>query len=205
MEEPRQQEQIKNQKLKALFKDPQTFIAIGVTIISLCALIVSLMQTTIMREERELMREHSRASVWPSLSLTRSKSHNPDNSLAAFSLILSNDGVGPAIITDVKVTYKGKEAEDWWELFDIMEIPDTINTAIGTSSFNETVVKIGESKLILNLDNNLPLAQEFYKYWDEVKMDIYYKSIYDEQWKYDLDNSMKLEGFKGLTEEEQFY
>lgn len=200
MEDSNDQKQIS----KSLFKDPQTFIAIGVTIISLCALIVSLMQTTIMREERELMREHSRASVWPSLSLTRSKSHNDDNSLAQFALILSNDGVGPAIITDVKVTYKGKHAEDWWDLFDLMQIPETINTSIGTSSFNESVIKIGESLKILNLTDNLPLAEEFYKYWDEVNMEIYYKSIYEEQWKYDLDTSIKIKGFNGLKDAEQF-
>lgn len=38
-----------DQGSKSIFKDPQTFIAIGVTIISLCALIVSLMQTSIIR------------------------------------------------------------------------------------------------------------------------------------------------------------
>lgn len=46
--------------------------------------------------------------------------------------------------------------------------------------------KVVESFVVLNLTDNLPLAKEFYKYWRDVEMEIYSKSIYEEQWKYDL-------------------
>ncbi|MEO0789676.1 MAG: hypothetical protein AAFY36_13475, partial [Bacteroidota bacterium] len=62
---------------KASFTEPQNLIAVGVTIISLCALVVSLQQTRIMQEERELIREYSRASVWPRIEFGVSKGHNP--------------------------------------------------------------------------------------------------------------------------------
>jgi len=195
---------------KSIFRDPQNIIAMGVTVISLCALLVSLMQTSIMREERELLREHSRASVWPRIELGMSKAHHPDNgSITHFSFRLTNSGIGPAIITDVKMTYKDKIATDWWHLFQLQEIPDSIKTTINNAVFNKRIIKIGETFEVLNLEDNLPLAQAFFDRFSKDKkgdllIEIYYKSIYGEQWKYNGDETVPLENFEGLPEEEQF-
>ena len=194
-----------NQKKNTRFKNPQNIIAIGVTIISLCALLVSLMQTGIMKEERELMREYSRASVWPRVEWSSHKSHNPDDrSIEKFVIYLSNSGVGPAIITDVKVTYNGKIANNWWDIFQYQEIPDSIETTISNRSFNGRILKIGETLEILNLNHNPPLAEAFYNRIEGLEVEIYYESIYKEKWKYDIENTTKLEQFEGLKIEEQF-
>ncbi len=194
-----------NNSFKSNFKDPQTIIAIGVTIISLCALIVSVMQTRIMQEERKLLREYSRASVWPRLELGMSKGHNPsDGSISQLMFNLSNSGVGPAIITDVKVTYNDKIVKDWWDLFEVQEIPDSIDTYITNSNFNGQIIKIGETMRILNLNDNLPLAQAFYERAKGLSICIYYESIHKEKWKYDGEMTIKLEDFEGLSDEEQF-
>ena len=199
-----------NQSTKSgFFKDPQNIIAVGVTIISLCALIVSLMQTRIMQEERELMREYSRASVWPRLELKLSKAHGERGEIVRFNLSLTNSGVGPAIISDVKVMYKGEMASNWWHLFEIQAIPDSIETYIDNSPFNGNIIKIGETREIINLDNNPLLAQAFLERLGDLSMDIYYESIYGDVWKYELGEqeteTIELEkGFDGLPEEEQF-
>lgn len=183
----------------------QNIIAIGVTIISLCALIVSLMQTQIMKEERELMREYSRASVWPSVEWTSHKSHNPeDKTVEEFTFSLSNSGVGPAIITDAKISYNGKIANNWWELFEHQGIPKSIETTISKMSFNGKILKIGESIEILNLSENPALANAFYDRIKGFEIEIYYESIYKEKWKYDGLNTIKLEAFEGLDPAEQF-
>lgn len=167
------------------------------------------MQTRIMQEERELLREYSRASVWPSLELGLSKAHDKENgSITQLVFNLTNSGVGPAIITDVKVSYKGKTASDWWDLFEIQEIPDSIETYINNASFNRRIIKIGETFEVLNLNNNRPLAQAFFKRLEGLSFQIYYESIYGEVWKYELSSSNegvdKLESFEGLPEEDQF-
>lgn len=158
-----------------------------------------------MREESQLLREYSRASVWPRLELSLSKSHNTsDGSIKHFALNLANSGVGPAIITDVKVSYKGKTAKHWWDLFTIQEIPDSIETYVANRSFNKQIIKIGETMEILNLDGNLALANEFFKRLDDLSFEIYYESIYKEKWKYNGEETIKLENFEGLPDEEQF-
>lgn len=186
------------------FRDPQNIIAVGITIISLCALIVSVYQTHILQEERELMREYSRASVWPHLDYRIEKAHNKDGSINQFVISLTNSGVGPAIITDVRVKYNDTIAKNWWHLFEIMEIPDSINRGIGNSVFNGQVIKIGETVKILNLNKNSPLANAFFERIKGLSIEIYYKSIYGEKWKY-FNKTIKLENFEGLPKKEQFY
>ncbi|MEL6802556.1 MAG: hypothetical protein AAFO91_02085 [Bacteroidota bacterium] len=190
---------------KASFTEPQNLIAVGVTIISLCALVVSLQQTRIMQEERELIREYSRASVWPRIEFGVSKGHNPeDGSLTNFVLSLTNSGVGPAIITDVKVTYNDEVAEDWWHLFELQGVPDTIETYITNSGFNGRILKIGETLKILDLSDNPNLAQFFMEHGEGISIDIYYESIYKEKWKFNTEETIELDDFEGLPEEEQF-
>ncbi len=192
------------------FNDPQNIIAVGVTIISLCALIVSVIQTRVLKEEREVLHENARASVWPRLGFDISRSHDPaDESLVHFTLSLSNSGVGPAIITDVRVSYKGKAAMNWWKLFEIQEIPDSISTSMYSATINNEVIKIGETVKILDFDNNLPLGNAFIRRVADVTIEVYYESIYGEIWKCEYtplvkETTVKLENFEGLPEEEQF-
>lgn len=193
-----------NKKWKPKNINSQNIIALGVTIISLCALIVSIQQTRIMKEERELMREHSRISVWPRIELSTFKSHNrEDKSIELYTMSLSNNGIGPAIVTDAKFTYKGEIVNDWWHLFEVQKIPDSIETIISNRVFSSQILKIGETVEILNI-NNPALAHEFYHRLEGLEFEIYYESIYGEKWKYNGDTTVKMDAFKGLSMEEQF-
>jgi len=178
------------------FRDPQNIIAIGITVISLCALMVSLIQTSLLNEERELLREYSRASVWPNLEITLGKSHDKnDGSINQFGISITNSGVGPAIITDVKVSCNDSIAKNWWHLFEIMEVPDSIEKYISNKGFNGRVIKIGET-----LETLFERMQE-----KKFSIEIYYESIYGEKWKNFNGTISKLENFEGLPDEEQFH
>ena len=162
-----------------------------------------------MQEERELLREYSRASVWPRLELTVAKGHDiNDGSINQFSLTLTNSGVGPAIITDVQVRHEGQVAKDWWHLFELQEVPDSIETYITNMVFNGRIIKIGETVELLKLDDNLPLANFFFSQLGGISLDIYYESIYGETWKYELGetdiNTIKMKDFEGLADDQQF-
>ena len=175
---------MENKSFKDVIKEPQNIIAIGVTIISMCALVVSIMQTRIMSEQRALMYKQAKAEVWPRLEINQSKSHQEeDYKLTRFSLNLSNAGVGPAIISDVRVSYKGKSVKNWWFLFEAFELPKEIKTFISNSPINNSIIKIGEDIVFLGLSDNLPLAEIFFKNKVDLKIEIWYKSIYGDKWK----------------------
>lgn len=196
-----------NSSKTKFLNDPQNIIAVGVTLISLCALVVSIIQTSVLQEERELMREHSRASVWPHLDLGLVKAHKKDGSIERFALTLNNNGVGPAIITDVKVVYQDNNARDWSDLIEIMEIPDSIEKSYNNEVFNKRVISIAETFDVLNLDDNLPLANMFFEKLQEENFSIviYYKSIYDERWQWKDGKTAKIETYNSFSDDEQFY
>jgi len=177
-------------------KEPQNIIAIGVTIISMCALVVSVMQTQIMSEQRALMLQRSKAEVWPRLEMGFSKSHRKeDYKLTKFALGISNVGIGPAIITDVRLNYKEQQVTDWWDLFGKFEMAKEIETYINNIAINNSIIKIGEDVVFFDLSYNLPLAQEFYKHIEDMKIEVWYESVYGDKWKLTYQNR------DGVTEE----
>jgi hypothetical protein len=74
----------------------ELLLGISATFLSLAALVVSIFQTKIAREQQQ-------ASVWPRLALvTKVLDRN-------FTYSVVNQGIGPAIIKSTNVAYKGKQ------------------------------------------------------------------------------------------------
>ena len=197
------------ERKKSFLQDPQNIIALGVTLISVCALIVSIKQTQIMSEERNMSFEQAKASVWPRLDIGPNYSmSDEDDSIEKFSLILNNGGIGPAIITQVRVYYEDEIVNDWWELFSYFNLPDTLNISIANADFHNSIIKIGEERTVLDLNENLPIAQAFFDHQSKITIEIFYESIYKERWKLIFNNwttkTEALEELPQLTEGELF-
>ena len=200
---------MEKKSLKEVLIEPQNIIAIGVTIISICALIVSIMQTRIMAEQRILMHEQAKVSVWPRLEISRGKGHSPtDYKVTSYVLNITNAGVGPAIVTDMRVSYDDKVAKSWGYVFLNFNLPDSIPTYIGNADINNSIVKIGQDLTFLNLDGNLELAQKYFEHENNIKIEVWYKSIYGDKWKVTYEkNNCKMEEVRNdfsLPSEEQF-
>ncbi len=200
---------MENKSWSSVLRDPQYIIAIAVAIISICALVVSVRQTAIMSEQRELMQKQAQAAVWPHIELTISKSHSlADRRISDYNILVSNAGVGPAIISGMRVSFDGDPAEDWWDLFQKFTLPDSVNTYISNTQVNRTVLKAGDGMKALSLSRNKPLAQEFYNNSTKIKIEIIYESIYGDRWKYTLSpEEEKTESLKDddkIPDSEQF-
>jgi hypothetical protein len=72
-----------HKNFKETIKEPQILIAICVVALSLCALFVSLFQAKIMNEQRDLMLNQAKVSVWPRLEININKSHILDGSVTS--------------------------------------------------------------------------------------------------------------------------
>lgn len=166
-------------------KNPEYIIAFGIALISICALVVSIQQTRIMSEQRALMHQQAKASVWPRLILGIGKSHDiDDRSVTDYRISVSNEGVGPAIIKDVRVLYKGEPMKNWWELFQKFEPDESMQLYVTNSTISGSIIRQGDNTRILSLKNNLPLANLFYEHSEHIVFEIVYESIYGDQWKY---------------------
>lgn len=86
---------------------PEMLVGISAVIIGLCALGVSMYETSLMREEQ-------RAAVMPILELGRSYNVSAsDPSRNRLALLAQNVGIGPARVLDFKVTVDGKPQLTW--------------------------------------------------------------------------------------------
>jgi hypothetical protein len=190
-------------------KNPEYIIAFSIALISICALVVSIMQTRIMSEQRALMHEQAKAAVWPRIALGVSKSHSKkDNRIIGYELNLNNAGVGPAIIKHVKMSYKGNHITSWGNLFDSFEMSDSIPRYISNSNVSQNIIRAAEVVRILGLSDNLLLAQIFYENWDSIEIEIYYESIYGDMWKYkrkaEKESTEPLETIPDFIKEQSF-
>jgi hypothetical protein len=92
------------------WKDPQNIIAVGVTLISVCALIVSITQTRITIQQSDMMDVQARASVRPIVTLGTERSFDPQTrQLDAYRLVVTNSGVGPVSVEAVTFDYDGDD------------------------------------------------------------------------------------------------
>ncbi|MGB3801968.1 MAG: hypothetical protein WA952_19265 [Lewinella sp.] len=168
--------------MSRFWKDPQNIIALGVTLISVCALIVSISQTRIMIRQSELMDIQARASVRPILNFERYRSFDPGtNQLIDYRLAVTNSGVGPASVGEVKLEFEGQDISNWFHLFQVVGVPDSIPTYVNNSALAHRVVQVGEEVVILDLSDNVPLARAVYQALDSIRLVIPYESIYGDR------------------------
>ncbi|WP_421830457.1 hypothetical protein [Larkinella sp.] len=99
----------------------ELLLGLSATFLSVAALIVSIFQTRIAREQQQ-------ASVWPYVQVT---SNHLDNN---FELLLKNNGVGPALIKKVEFSYRGKSESSHTRL---------LNHIVNTETLQDSVRKAG--------------------------------------------------------------
>ena len=164
------------------WRDPQNIIALGVTLISVCALIVSISQTRVMIRQSELMDIQARASVRPILNFQRYRAFDPESrQLIDYRLSITNSGVGPAQVGDVRIQYAGEDISSWFDLFREIGIPDSVPDYVNTDALAHRVVQAGETIVILDLSGNTALARLVYGALDTVKFTVPYQGIYGDR------------------------
>lgn len=81
-------------------RDPEFWIAIGALVVSALAMMTSLLQTSIQRNQE-------RAMVWPHVSA------GPQYSSEGFAFVAENKGLGPALVHHVDLRVDGEPVADW--------------------------------------------------------------------------------------------
>jgi hypothetical protein len=112
-------------------RDPEFWIAIGALLVSALAMLTSLLQTGIQRNQE-------RAMVWPHVSAGSRYSGE------GYSFVAANKGLGPALVRSVRLRVDGEVSADWsqvldqvlgeahgygWEVIQVNDLADTILAA----------------------------------------------------------------------------
>lgn len=159
----------------------ELLLGISATFLSLAALIVSIVQTRIAREQQH-------ASVWPYLQILAS---NLDDEL---HYGLENKGVGPAVIRDFEITYRGKRYEDVRNLFySVIGKKTAGGKGFGTVS-KGSVFKSGDDMDILVVTKNDSVINQVNAMLNDSSfhMLIRYADVYGNCWLLDQDSVTEL-------------
>lgn len=156
-------------------------------IIGISAIFISLLTLIIFIYQTNLMREQTRLSVQPYLSVD--SIFNRDEGY--FSIELINNGLGPAIIETRNINLKGKTYD--LNLYDLLEentsLLDSINTIKSESIDKGTAIPINTGKVLLRIYAETDLLEKFVGTLISLQdnnmfgYEIVYKSIYKEKWK----------------------
>ena len=172
--------------------DQSLVATIALTVISLCALFVSIYQTRVLSQQQEVMAEQQRimtksakAQLWPNVGVGKYRSYDSEGRyLDSLEFTIGNNGTGPAIIESATVQYEGKYAKSWGKLFRLTKYPDTLSTIVYNGSISGRVLPANSSSRVLGLSENQPLMEHIGRVIENegFTITICYRSVFNDYW-----------------------
>ena len=154
----------------------QAILATMATIVSVCALGVSLMQTY-------YQHKYLHAAAWAHLQASAHRNEDIDSSKSSTTIKLMNKGVGPAIIESIDYQFKGKKIEG---------IEILIKSIVGRE-FSGGYKDVGPGEVIAQNEEfdlvsiTKGKAKVFAENLIYLKVKIIYTSVHDQKWEYIYD------------------
>lgn len=153
-------------------------------IISILAMVISLLTLWVLYKQTNLMSEQQKLSVLPYLTIIHKNMGHPN-----YQLVLENNGVGPAFIESITIKYKGKNYKT--HIYDFLnkKIPEfkNLKNITYSSVYEGQLIPAGEKIFMLKVlkdqtsTNQLSvLLQKLNK--EGMQYELIYKSIYKERW-----------------------
>ncbi len=153
----------------------QSIVATMATIVSVCALVVSVMQTY-------YQHKYLHAAAWPHIQLEEAGFENTDSTKNMVSIKFMNKGVGPAIIESMTFQYKGKSYKN---------VDELSKEIIGKNDYMGSFKKISTGEVVAQNEafdlvsiQGAAASRLFIAAIPQVKTRIIYTSVHDEKWEY---------------------
>ena len=152
-------------------------------LLSISAIVLSLGTLVVFIYQTNLIRKHQYASVMPYLELGMAESGSPN---AYYEL--ENKGVGPALITDVKIHFKDQVFNESPVSFlksNFRSMLDSIGPTLTYSAIHPGMLVPANSSVILfQSENSMVTADTIYQIFaEQVEIEITYQSIFEETWR----------------------
>ncbi len=154
--------------------------------VSIAAIFISIITLTVFIYQTRLMHEQQRLSVMPYLSISNYGTGGPN-----YKLMVANNGIGPAFIESVKVTYKDEVYNDmdvFLFLYSNIAATQEIQNFNHSNIYEGQMIPAGEKIAHLEIvdsapdaDKLLTILAEMFATGDAV-FEIVYASIYKEKW-----------------------
>lgn len=158
-------------------------------IVTILAIFISLFTLIIFAKQTNIIERQSRLSVMPYLNVETG--YNPDEDFV--KVTLSNYGVGPAIIEEIRIHYEGELYEMDFESFlkdDIFQA-DSIAIVESASIHRGLAIPAGTDRIAVKVGGSGERYIKAGKFLRKLQrndfdFEIIYKSIYNDQWRLTL-------------------
>lgn len=158
-------------------------------IVSISAIFISLMTLIVLVYQTNMIRQQQENSVFPYLMVG-----NEGYGLADYKLVMTNSGIGPAIIESVEINY----ADSTYQMdlpsfmYGYIEGMDTLNNVLHSNFFAGMLIPAEEKIPIFQVENDQKEAVALIKIMQNVEfqMTIIYKSIYGQRWELSSDEGL---------------
>ena len=149
------------------------------TILSVVGVVIAVLALYAALTESAAVRQQTAAAVWPFVQLMIEDYDTGD--AAGFSLALTNAGVGPARMRDVRVSIDGNVTRDWSEL--VASVDGDTGAAINRNFISDRVLRPDETVVIFST-MDADLARKLVGAVSKPRgaLTFCYCSIFDECW-----------------------
>lgn len=175
----------------------ETILSISAIFVSICALVISVYEFRVIKVQQQ-------AAVWVYVDVGIGYDSQ------GIDIYAVNNGVGPAIIKSMQVSYKDKYFQNWKDIFDhFLEKGHSLTYSIyKTNVINNQVLPPREKVRLLFLPWNED-TKKMQKYLQKLKLKIQYTNILEECWQLEYHNQgkerKKLNNCSIRNKKKQFY
>jgi hypothetical protein len=150
-------------------------------IVSLSALMVSIYEANIMKEQQQLMVSQQKTSVWP---YVKGNTLYSFDTLSSIKVVIENKGIGPALIDEIRISINGQSVAGYTEIND--KLGETFignEYYLSLASLADHVLAPAEKLEVLSI--RFPAFPEQMNIVGsmEINYDLCYCSVYNECWK----------------------
>lgn len=151
-------------------------------ILSVCAILISLGTFASIVYQNGLIRQQQSATVLPYLEIWNSQSES------RYSLMLMNNGIGPAFIREIRILYKGEtfEKDPYTFFYDDITPPDSIERPVYYSNvIPGRLIPAGEQVEMIGVQDNKASADFLRSIFSDdsvARVEIEFESVYGERW-----------------------
>jgi hypothetical protein len=145
-------------------------------IMSVCAIVAALAAVLVSAYEARINREYQRISVWPRLQ--QSNAFIPGD---PYQRVVSNVGIGPALIQSVEISVDGVICRNWAAV--VKQLIGTPGTQVYSFFHAGSVLFPGKEITVLKI----PTGDDAKNFWEQTQgnrlsIRICYASLYHEYW-----------------------
>jgi hypothetical protein len=166
-----------------------SIIAVCALLISCIAVVTSVYQTWVFRDQTRVIHDQYAATIWPYINVndtTNTSGSGADAKVTLVDVALTNNGLGPALIRDAQLFIDNRPVARWNDLRDLFDRAERqtggkMTQAILASVDAATTIRPGDSRQVFSvtLSRGVPVQQLLHH---NVRMDLCYCSLNGQCW-----------------------